>query len=100
MAPARPTNLKTEPVPVYNMMIMCGPVDTHDGAAMGTIVDNIKSMLKEKTMMHTYKDNKHCNMGMDTDREHNKYKGLSLSAHTKDITHHILLRVYTIQSQN
>ena len=36
------------------MMIMYGPADTHDRAAMGTTVDNIESMLKEKTMMHKY----------------------------------------------
>ena len=58
-------------------MIMYGPADTHDRAAMGITVDNMESMLKEKTMMHKYKDNDHCNMRMDTDREHNKYKGLS-----------------------
>ena len=77
------------------MMIMCGPADTHDRAAMGTTAYNIKSMLKEKTMMHTYKDNDHCNMRMDTDREHNKYTGLSLSALIYKVTHQLSLRLYS-----
>ena len=77
------------------MMIMYGPADTHDRAAMGITVDNMESMLKEKTMMHKYKENDHCNMRMDTDREHNKYKGLSLSALIYTVTHQLLLRVYS-----
>ena len=77
------------------MMIMYGPADTHDRAAMGITVDNMESMLKEKTVIHKYKDNERCDMRMDTDGEHNKDKGRSLSALRKDITHQLLLRVYS-----
>ena len=62
------------------------PEDAHDRAAMGTNVNNMESIKKEKTMIHKYKDNKHCNMRVYADREHNKYKGRSLSALRKDIT--------------
>ena len=69
--------------------------DAHDRSPMSAIADNVESILREKTAIHKYKDNGHCKMRMDTDREHNKHKERSLSALKKDITQQFSLRVYS-----
>ena len=70
-------------------------VDADHRAAMDTTVNNMESMQKEKTARHKYKDNEHCKMTVDTDREHNKCKERSISALIKDVTHQVSLRVYS-----